>query len=222
MTVAEDAGLYCVFLDGKSVRTPARKQLGAKSRALADALGKEWDAQDPVIDRDAMPLTRLVSTALDRVGPEREAVLDGLLSYVDSELLCYRASHPDTLKARQLDSWQPILDWLDQDMGISFQVVEGIMPAAQSQDTVAALSKAIAGLNDEQLTGFQACAAATKSLALSLALVRGRLSAESVSVLAHLDETFQVEQWGQDREALERRRAIDADINAIGAFLSLI
>ena len=155
--VAEDGGLWCVTLDDRSVRTPMKNPLGSPQKPLADALAKEWDAQNPVIDRDAMPLTRLVSTAIDRIAAEREAVIESLISYVDADLLCYRASYPAELKARQAQSWQPLVDWLREVIGADLAVGEGVMPISQSPEATESLRGAIEDLSDEQLTAFQAC-----------------------------------------------------------------
>ena len=222
VSVADEGGLFCVILDGIPARTPRRNLLCAPVRILADALAAEWDAQNPVIDREAMPITRLVSTAVDRVGPERHAIVDGLMAHIDSDLLCYRATHPATLRSRQNDAWQPILDWLRDVHGVRFAVAEGVMPVQQPKQTTLSLRRAIESLSDENLTAFQACAAATKSLALSMALVQGRLNAEDVAANAHLDETYQTEQWGEDQEAITRRRGVEAEIHAIGRYLGLL
>ncbi len=219
VSVAEERGLFCVFLDGKPAHTPARKRLGTPIRTLADVLAAEWDAQDPVIDRETMPITRLVSAALDRIGPERGAVINGLIAFIDSDLLCYRAEYPAALKARQNGVWQPVLDWLRDEHRIQFAVVEGVIPTPQSAETALALRTKIESFDDEALTAFQACAAATKSLALSMALVHGHLSAAEVAASAHLDEFYQMDQWGEDREALIRLRVIKSEIHAIGRYL---
>ena len=39
---------------------------------------------------------------------------------------------------------------------------------------------------------------------------------------SQLDETFQIEAWGEDAEAAERRRALAADIESAARFLSLL
>jgi len=210
------------MLDGKFVRTPMRSLLGSPIQVLAKALASEWDAQDPVINREAMPITRLVCTAIDRVTPDRRAVVDSLMAYVDADLLCYRALYPSALKARQDEAWRPPLDWLQERFGVRFAVVEGVMPTQQSEDTAKTLRSEIESLSDEHLTAFQAGAAATKSLVLSLALVHGRLNSEDVAACAHLDEIFQAEQWGEDRQALIRRRDVDAEIRSVGQYLQLL
>ena len=54
-----------VLLDGKQVFTPARRPLTAPSRALAEAIAAEWNAQGDTIDPARMPLTRLANAAID-------------------------------------------------------------------------------------------------------------------------------------------------------------
>ncbi|HAC57735.1 MAG TPA: ATPase, partial [Rhodobiaceae bacterium] len=53
------------------------------------------------IDPRTMWLTKLANTAVDLVAPRREAVIAELVTYAGSDLLCYRAEHPDVLVARQ-------------------------------------------------------------------------------------------------------------------------
>lgn len=222
VTLGDEGGKFRVLLDGKAVRTPMRAALETPRRALAEALAAEWDAQNPHIESEKMPLTRLVSTALDRVTPERAALIDELMKYTDADLLCYRVAFPIPLKARQDTLWQPVLDWLAGHSGISMRTADGLMPLSQTPETVAALRAALEALDDETLTALQATAAIANSLALSLAHVHGRLTAAEVYAAAVLDETFQMEKWGEDDLALERRRNIDADLRAIGEYLRLV
>jgi chaperone required for assembly of F1-ATPase len=191
-------------------------------RALAEAVAAEWDAQVPEIDPETMPLTRLVSTQLDRVTPAREALIDELMKYADADLLCYRAAHPAELKARQDAVWQPVLDWLAGYLDVSLTCAYGLMPHSQAEQSVSALRAAITALPDEQLTALQAAAAITNSLALSLALVHGRVTAAETFAAAALDESYQMEKWGEDELARNRRRAIERDLLAIGAYLRLV
>jgi len=220
--VGEVEGLFRVLLDGKPVMTPLRAPLATRCAALAAALAAEWDAQTPYIEPEVMPLTRLVSTGLDCIAPQRDMMIDELMNYVDADLLCYRAAFPTALKARQHAVWQPVLDWLAGVHGVTLATAEGLMPFTQSPESAAALRAAICSLNDEMLTAFQAAAAITNSLALSLALVHGHISAAEAFAAASLDESYQMEQWGEDSLARDRRRAIAADLAAIGDYLRLL
>ena len=91
---AEGAG-HRVLLDGRPLRTPARLTLALPSAALAVALAREWQAQGEVDPAAAtMPLTRLASTAQDRMPGLRQAAIEEAVGYARTDLLCYRAAAP--------------------------------------------------------------------------------------------------------------------------------
>lgn len=221
VTVAPDGSQWRVHLDGKALSTPMRKPLVTGSQPLAAAIAAEWDAQKEHVDPATMPLTRLLSTAIDKVSPDREGMIQELLRYVDADVLCYRAEHPADLRARQVQLWQPVLDWAGKGLGVEFAIAQGIMPLSQSPQVLAALQQALSELTDVELTAFQATAALSSSLVLSLALVKQHLDADGVFQAAHLDELYQAEKWGDDEEAAHRRAGIQTDLNAIETFLSL-
>jgi chaperone required for assembly of F1-ATPase len=222
VSIAAEGEGWRVLLDGKAVSTPMRKPMATPKKALAEAIAEEWDAQKIHIDPDTMPLTRLLSTMIDKVGPERAAILAALMTYADTDLLCYRAAHPAELRRRQETVWQPVLDWLTATTGASLEVVEGIVPTQQPPKSLATLKRALETLDELHLTAFQACAAVSSSLALSLALVQRRLSAAEVFAASQLDESYQIEKWGEDDLATERRARISAELDGIGRFLALI
>ncbi|WP_018010422.1 ATP12 family chaperone protein [Sinorhizobium medicae] len=202
---AEDGG-YAVLLDGRPVRTPAKRPFAVPSEKLAQLLAAEWDAQADVIDPSAMPLTRLVNTAIDGVALEERAVFDDILRFAGSDLLCYRADSPKELVARQNDQWNPVLDWAARTLGARFILVEGVIHQEQPAEAISAFA---GGLNAFATPLGLAClhtvTSLTGSALLSLALAMGRLSAEEVWTAAHVDEDWQIEHWGTDEEAFRRR-----------------
>ena len=58
---------FPLLLDGKPVRTPARRALAAPTSPLAEKIAEEWNAQAEVIDPARMPLTRLANAVIDAV-----------------------------------------------------------------------------------------------------------------------------------------------------------
>ncbi len=99
-----------VLLDGKPVRTPARRALTAPAPGLAEALAAEWNAQEEVIDPAAMPLTRLANSIIDGVAQTPLPVAEEIAQYLRSDLLFYRAEGPQGLVERQERQWDPVLD----------------------------------------------------------------------------------------------------------------
>jgi chaperone required for assembly of F1-ATPase len=213
-----------VTLDGRPVRTPARRALELPTKMLAEAVAHEWDApkKDEPVDPAQMPLTQLASTALDRVGPQREEILAGLLRYADTDLVCYRADEPRELAQRQRAAWQPLLDWLDRRYGVRLAVGQGVMPISQDPAMVERLAEIVRGFDDWRLTALQAATAATGSLVIALALIVGRIGAAQAFAVAELDERFQNEQWGEDEEVRRRRDLLAADLDSARRFLDLL
>lgn len=222
VAVGEEGGQFRILLDGRPVKTPIKKTLETPHRALAEAVAAEWQAQATEIDPVLMPLTRLLSTAIDRVANERAAMTASLLAYIDTDLMCYRAQHPNVLKQRQATVWQPILDWLEATHGIGLCVAEGILPVTQPASARAAAEHLLSTLSVETFTAAQAAAGATGSVALGIALAQGRITPAEAFAASILDETYQNETWGKDYEAMERRRRIEAEVAAVGRFLALI
>jgi len=221
VAVVERDGCFGVSLDERQLHTPGRVKLEAKSKELLDAIAAEWDAQQEFIDPATMPQTKLLNTALDRIAPDTGKVIEGLMSYVDADLLCYRAETPASLIERQATVWQPILDTLSAKGGIEMKVCSGLMPETQEDATVSSISAALREYDVMELTAHQAVASLTGSLALGLALVDQYLSGAEVAAAAYLDETWQMEQWGEDKEALERKHLLEKEILSVERFLSL-
>jgi len=222
VTVDDTGDGFQVALDGRAITTPARQRLPLPSKALADAIAAEWDAQQQYIHPDTMPLMKLAATLKDRVTPQRELVIDGVVRFAETDLLCYRAEDPPELRRRQDAVWQPVLDWAAGRHGISLEVVTGVLPRSQSLAAVAAVSKAVEARTDPALTALQAATQTSGSVVLGLALVDGHLTPEEAFAAAHVDETYQAEHWGTDAEAEAARGRNRTDLAAAKRFLDLV
>src|SRR5439155_3781798 len=148
----ETCSVYRVLLDGKAMRTPAKAMFAVPTRALAEAIAAEWEAQREHIDPAAMPLTRFANSAIDGVRPQEAAVRDDIVKYAASDLVCYRASQPEALARRQAEVWGPMLAGSRDALGASFVVGGGIMPVAQPKAATAAVERALAGHDAFALT----------------------------------------------------------------------
>ena len=211
-----------VALDGKSVRTPAKHELAVPSLALASAIAAEWDAQREEIRPETMPLTRLAATAIDRTPAQRDLVVAETANYAATDLVCYRAESPPALAARQDAVWQKLIDWAALRYDAALAVTTGIVPAMQPAAALRAFAAIVAAQDDFRLTALHTLTAAAGSLVIALALLEGRLDAEAAFAAAQLDETFQIETWGEDTEAAARRRTLAADIAAAARFIALL
>ena len=215
-------GGWEITLDGRPLRTPAKRELTVPTQRLAAMIAAEWDAQETHIHPERMKLTRLATTAIDRTAAERDKIVAEVANYAGTDLVCYRAEQPPALAARQHAVWQKLIDWAASRYDAGLAVTASILPTPQSPASLKAFAAAVAAQDDFRLTALQAATAACGSLVIALALLEGRLDADGAFAASQLDESFQIEAWGEDAEAAQRRRALAEDIEATARFLELL
>lgn len=222
-TIAPQSEGHGLMLDGRLAHTPAKTPIVVASETLAREVAAEWEAQNPLIDPSAMPLTRLVNTALDGVARRREEVAEETARYAGSDLLCYRAGDPARLVARQAQLWDPILAWSRDELGAQFVLSEGIIYAEQPEPALAAVRRAVDAFEDPlALAALSTMTSLMGSVLLALAVAHRRLLPEQAWAAAHVDEDFQMEVWGLDEEAEVRRARRWQDMRAAARLLELV
>jgi chaperone required for assembly of F1-ATPase len=220
VTLHEQAEGFVVMLDGRPVRTPARRPLAAPTRALGEAIGAEWDAQAEVIDPVRMSLTRLANTIIDGVAAAAPEIVADIEKYLGSDLVYYRAEGPDTLVARQAHHWDPILAFARDELSARFVITQGVNFVTQPAHAIAAARRAVPD-DAWRLGAVHAVMTLTGSALIALALARGALGPEAAWAAAHVDEDWNIEQWGEDELAQERRAARLAEMQAAVRVLEL-
>jgi chaperone required for assembly of F1-ATPase len=215
--IGEEDGRFTILLDQRPVKTPAKKTLSLPTRAAADLVATEWQAQAEVINPGTMPVTRLVNSALDGVANEIDAVLEDIVKYAGTDLVCYRADTPQSLIGAQAAKWDPVLDWAAETIGARFILAEGIIHQEQPASAIEAYAGTLAKYRDPLALGsIHTITSLTGSALLALAFAEGRLSAEDVWAAAHADEDWNIEQWGWDEQAEARRAHRWQDMKAAG------
>ncbi|ETX27972.1 ATP12 family chaperone protein [Roseivivax isoporae] len=213
--VAEEPQGFAVRLDGRGVRTPAKAPLVLPSRAMAEAVAGEWQAQGERIDPLTMPVTRGANAAIDKLSVQHAEVADMLAEYGDADLLCYRADAPAELVARQAAAWDPLLDWAAGRFGARLEPRTGLMHAPQDADALARLRAEVHALDRFALAAFHDLVSLSGSLVIGLAAEQGAFATDDLWVRSRIDETWQQELWGEDEEAAmaaehKRRAFLDA------------
>jgi chaperone required for assembly of F1-ATPase len=218
VTIAAGERGHVLQLDGKTVRTPGQRVLALPRAGLAGALRGEWVRQGEHIDPADMPLTRLANTIIDGVAAAREEIAAEIRKYLASDLLLYRAEAPELLRDRQAQHWDPILAWARDALGADFKSGSGIVHLPQSAAALSAAGAAVPS-DEWQLGALHAATTLTGSALIALALWRGALAVESAWQAAHVDEDWNMEQWGRDEIALQRRAARFAEFEAAALVL---
>ncbi|MDC0431228.1 ATPase [Paracoccaceae bacterium] len=201
-TVVQTTAGFTVHLDDKALKTPAKADFIVPTRLLADAVATEWQAQGDIVKPDEMPVTRTVNSALDKVTPAHSQVADLVADYAGFDLICYRADTPQALIDRQAEAWDPLVTWSAQALLAQLNVSYGLMPVVQPAESLARLRSHVHAVSAFQLAALHDLVALSGSLVIGLAAAKNHLKIERLWALSRVDESWQVEQWGEDEIAI--------------------
>ncbi|PIV74550.1 MAG: ATPase [Rhodobacteraceae bacterium CG17_big_fil_post_rev_8_21_14_2_50_65_11] len=219
--VDETGGAFRVLLDGRPVRTPLKAPLALPTPEMAEAVAREWDAQDDEIAPNSMPVTRAANAAIDKVTVQHDSISTMLAGYAETDLLCHRAEAPDALRDQQNKAWDPVLDWAAARFNAPLTVVSGVLPAAQPEASLSHLSQAVHSYAPFSLTALHDLVTLSGSLVLGLSVAEGKTHPETAWELSRIDENWQIAQWGSDEEAEEMTARKRADFLHAVRFLGL-
>lgn len=205
VTVDEADGEWRVLLDGRGIKTAGGRQQRVPTRALAEALAAEWAAQGEDIDAQAFPLRDLADFAVDAMATDPQLAIREILPYAETDTLCYRADPEDALYQRQLAVWEPMLAAAEQRHGLQFPRVSGILHKPVPAETLERLEAMLAAQDAFTLAALRMLSSLAASLVIGLAAIAPDADADALWKAANLEEDWQVELWGEDWEAAERR-----------------
>lgn len=201
VTIEPEGGDFGLRLDARPLRTPAKAPLRVPTRALAEAVAAEWRAIAEEIDPAALPFTRAVNAAIDRVARDPAPVIDAVAAYGATDLVCYRAEAPEGLRLRQAAGWDPLIAWSAAALGAPLLTTFGVIHVAQPPASLEAMRAAVASGDAFALTALAELVALAGSLVIGLAVARGARTAKAAWDLSRIDEIWQADQWGSDDEA---------------------
>lgn len=220
--VTPDREGWTVSLDDRPIRTPKGAPFTVPTRGLANAIADEWRSVGEAIDPRALPLTGLANAAIDRIGPGREAFAEGLASYAEADLACYRAEGPSGLVKRQEEEWDALLAWARRRFDVDFVTTSGMMHVEQPTETVRQLGHRLGMLNPFRLAGISPLITIGGSLVAALAVLEKAITPEEAWDAVSIDERWQLEQWGSDDDAEAALEARRCDFLAAARFLELL
>jgi chaperone required for assembly of F1-ATPase len=215
-------GVFAILLDERSVRTPAKAELSLPHAEIAQAIADEWMSQGDHIDPATMPLTRIANSTIDGVARRRAEVEDEIARYSANDLVAYRAEAPDALARRQAEAWDPIVAWAATSLGAAPSVGVGIVHVAQPPELAQAVKARLQSVDPFVLASLHVVTTLTGSALLALAHAHRVLDADAVWKAAHVDEDFQIEQWGWDADASARRAAREREMRAASLIIMLL
>jgi len=218
---SEMEGGYGVFLDGRVVKTPAHRLLLLPNAALARMIVNEFNLVGEVINPVNMPLTRIANTVIDGIADNPGSVAEDIVRFVSADMIFYRAGEPEELVARQRVAWDPLLDFAAEKWGCHFEVGEGILPITQPRAALQAISHHVNHISSPfMIASLHVMTSLTGSGLIALAVGEGLITVQKAWEIAHLDEDWINEHWGEDAQAMERRHYRQNEFVAAAAIVA--
>ncbi|MEO9968669.1 MAG: ATP12 family protein [Hyphomonadaceae bacterium] len=223
VSVEQGGDAWRILLDGRVIKTPAKAELCAPTKQMAEAVASEWSSQGDTVDIQSMHLTRLINVAIDRTPAQREGMVDEVVKYCETDLLCFLAETPEDLRSVQIDQWRPIREWAGKSLDVVLmEVPDGLLAAPQPPASLQAARGYADGLNDVQLTGLNFGLGLFGSALLAMAVCEGYIDANNAYERSIVDELYQSEKWGEDDENLARLNNNRAQAQALGTLFETL
>ncbi len=114
-----------------------------------------------------------------------------------------------------------MLDWARAAYGATFLLAEGIIHLRQPERSLNAVRAELETFDEPfALAALHVMTTLTGSILLGLSVFRKRFSAAEAWRIAHVDEDFQIGQWGEDDEAMARRALRWREMEAAAAAMA--
>jgi len=210
-----------VELDGRPIKTALGNAQIVPTAGLAETLAREWDKQGEKIDPALFHKRDLADFAIDMVETDREGTKAKLLAFLETDTLCYRGDPDEPIYRRQQEIWEPIICRFEQRAGVTLERISGIMHRPQPEATLATLGDRLDELDPFALTALLTMTSLAASLVIGLSALESDAEVEALWNAANLEEDWQIEQWGEDAEAVAVRAKRKNDFLNARDFLQL-
>ncbi len=222
VAVINEKGEYAITLDDRKIKTPMKMALTVSNEQLANAIAAEWEQQKEFIDSETMIITKMTNTAIDRVAPRKTEIIEELVTYAGSDLICYRAEEPASLVETEKQNWDPFLTWFKDEKEINLKLATGIIHVQQDPEVLEKITHLYEPLDEFALTALYNITTMLGSALLPLSYALGHGNEQQIWSAAHIEEDYQIARWGEDEQAALRRAKRKAEFDQTTAFYSLV
>ncbi|KAJ7694221.1 hypothetical protein B0H17DRAFT_1058254 [Mycena rosella] len=192
---------YTVMLDHRALKTPSGNTLlvPPQKSLVATLVAAEWENQETLLKPHALPMTSLVSRAIDAMVDEttRAEVRQALLPYLDTDTICFYQDYPPQLVNLQAQHWDPLLAWARSTFNVELNTFDSLLYNSQPDETKMKMDQILSTFDAWEMTAMERATYTTKSFIIALALVRKHLTVEQASLAAQVEVASQIQRWGE-------------------------
>ena len=162
-------------------------------------------------------MKKTLEMAVNEIGQYREEIVKKLLEFSRTDLLFFWSDKKE-LYLKQESEWQPVIDWIEDILKVEVRKTSSLN-TPDNEEIQKPLKEEFSNMSDKELACYYAAALNMKSVLLALALVKGKIDAQTAGRLSYLEEIWQNEIWGSDEEASNRRKERCDELLEIESYL---
>ena len=149
-------------------------------------------------------------------------VIENIVSFLNTDLVCYRAEKNSELEKTQTRLWNPLIAFVEKKYKFIFKVTNSIIPVKQIEANKGKLLRILRKLNNHELTSFYFITNFSNSNIITLNFLANNINSKNAWKVISLEEAYNLEKWGQDKEAKDKLLDKQKHFNEIIKFSQLL
>ena len=141
---------------------------------------------------------------------------------MNTDLVCYRAEKNSELEKTQTRLWNPLIAFVEKKYKFIFKVTNSIIPVKQIEANKGKLLRILKKLNNHELTSFYFITNFSNSNIITLNFLANNINSKNAWKVISLEEAYNLEKWGQDKEAKDKLLDKQKHFNEIIKFSQLL
>jgi ATP synthase F1 complex assembly factor 2 len=188
---------YEILLDQRKLKTPLGNIVTIENEFLALALAQEWHQQIKQIDLSSMHLNSLINTLIDNpLKLTKHQLIDKIMYFLNWDTLLYRSDEPEEFRQLQIQSWEPIVSFINEQFQTNFQSTYDLnVKDLINKNDRNIIEKYLLNFDQSSLIIFLFIVEHLKSILLTICLLKQFRSVEQIASLSRLETEFQISRW---------------------------
>ncbi|MEC8099620.1 MAG: ATP12 family protein [Pseudomonadota bacterium] len=198
-------GNYFHFETSRGIlKTNLNNKITVKEKLIATNLSKYLELCLISKKKEKIFFMQILNFCYDLNKENKLIFIEKMIGFLDTDLLCYRADLNTKLELIQKKKWDPLIDFVANNYGLSFKVSNSVMPNNHSNKNNEILLSILEGLKKEDFTVYYFITNFTNSNIIALNFLANNIKFKDAWDFITIEEDYSFSKWGIDKEAMRK------------------
>ncbi len=195
---------YCFLNNNKVMKTKLNNVIEVKDEKIANDLSKYLLLCLKSKSKINSYFLGILYFSFDLDKKKKYKVIEGIASFLNTDLMCYRAEKNSELEKIQKKIWDPLINFVESKYAFTFYTTSGVIPINQESSNREKLIKILSKLDRHQLTTFYYITNFSNSNIITLNFLANNINSKNTWKAMSIEEEYNLKKWGKDKEAWHR------------------